>query len=1034
MAFSVPSPSAVRTPRTQTLGTQPFRALRGGLPASGQAHNIREVAAGQRLGRVSRTFPARPHAGWRIPARRLSSLSFPLPLSAVNDSPGTGTGRFAGRYEIVRELGRGATATVFLARDAELDRQVAIKLLRPGFIGSAATAFLREIRIAPGLRHPHIVPVLDSGEHEGQLYIVLPFMEGGTLRAKLETEKQLPLEMALAIVATLSDALDFAHRAGVIHRDVKPENILFADGAACLSDFGIARAIAEASGDSSATTSGILRGTPAYMSPEQAAGEKTLDGRTDIYALGLTFYEMITGVQAFTGPTAESVIAMRMYHAPHPLRVYRPTVPTALERVMDKVLMVARADRYQTCRAFVDDLRVAALQTSAEVKAPSRSGRRRRIVVVAAVAIAGTVAAAPAAWRIARPRDIALDANKVMVFPLVQRGRHSSDSHTGDEVALLIGSALEHTEPLKWIDGWTWLDSSQRVNGVALTAAQARAIARSRGARFYLEGWMIQGRDSATVVTRLVDVRGDSVVAQTSATGAGRIDSESVPLLGLRAVVRLLPLLVEPSSKIDIRPILERKPAAVASFLQGEREYRQARFVSALGYYRRAVETDSSLSFAALKGAQAANWANRNAEAHDLVRLSLTQAPALPPKYAQFARGLDAFLSGMADSAETHYRQAIALDSAWAEAWTAFGETFFHLFPKGQAWDSVAEVAFDRARRADRDFTPPLVHLTELAMRRHDVPRARLLLGDFRRGNPDTSLATQLQLTVDCASGRLKGSAWNDWARRFPEEVARASKTLAMLARRYDCAEDGFRAVLAADSVSVSGRWMATLGLQSLWLAQGRPADAERVVDSAVAGGLRQAMALYIVDAAAGFGMEARANEAMQLVAGKYAEMPSYRLWYHNTWESHRRNIANLTAIDAALGNNAAKSGSADDRFFANVASAHLALARNDSADALRKLRALDPRGAPNDIAWGLWEPLAAERLTLARLLLARGEFQEALRVAETFDHPQPVIDLIFLPESLVLRLKAARALHDVKLERLYRERLALLGRNDLAK
>src|SRR5687767_12247427 len=269
------------------------------------------------------------------------------------------SGTFAGRYTIERELGSGATATVYLARDTQRGISVAVKLLRPELAQSVgAERFLREIRLNEKLHHPHIVPVLDSGEHDGRLYFVLPHMEEGSLRQMLQREKQLPIETAIAIARTIAQALDYAHQQNLIHRDVKPENILFTSGQACLADFGIARAVERAM-DESTTDTGMVRGTPAYMSPEQASGSTQYDGRSDQYSLACVLYEMLAGVPAFIGPTPEAVIAQRFQHSPRQLRVYRPTVPDAIADVIDRALSIVPADRFASAADLAADLDMA---------------------------------------------------------------------------------------------------------------------------------------------------------------------------------------------------------------------------------------------------------------------------------------------------------------------------------------------------------------------------------------------------------------------------------------------------------------------------------------------------------------------------------------------------------------------------------------------------------------------------------------------------------------------------------------------------
>jgi tRNA A-37 threonylcarbamoyl transferase component Bud32/tetratricopeptide (TPR) repeat protein len=277
----------------------------------------------------------------------------------VNQASGAVAGVFAGRYTIERELGRGATSIVYLARELATGRAVAIKILRTELVTEISTErFLREIRVTARLEHPNIVPVLDSGEYDDRLFFVLPHMEGGTLRARLEREKQLPIGDVITIGKTIAAALQFAHEHKLLHRDVKPENILFSRGEACLADFGIARAWSEASGETgpSSTSTGVVRGTPAYMSPEQAAGDRDIDARSDIYSLACVLYEALAGIAAFVGPTPQSILAQRLAHVPRGVRVYRPAAPVALERVLERALGLAPADRHQSAAEFRDAL------------------------------------------------------------------------------------------------------------------------------------------------------------------------------------------------------------------------------------------------------------------------------------------------------------------------------------------------------------------------------------------------------------------------------------------------------------------------------------------------------------------------------------------------------------------------------------------------------------------------------------------------------------------------------------------------------
>jgi serine/threonine-protein kinase len=256
------------------------------------------------------------------------------------------------RYRLERELGRGGMATVYLAHDLKHDRPVALKVLHPDLAAALGPErFQREIRFAARLQHPHILTVLDSGNAAGQLWFAMPFVEGESLRDRLQRERQLPLDVALQIAREVGRALDYAHQHGVIHRDIKPENVLLTkDGSTLVADFGIARAL---DADDGLTQTGMAIGTPAYMSPEQASAERTLDARTDVYSLGAVLYEMLVGEPPYTGPTAQAVIVKRFTDPVPSVRKLRPSVPEALDHAIQRALAPVAADRFATAADFV---------------------------------------------------------------------------------------------------------------------------------------------------------------------------------------------------------------------------------------------------------------------------------------------------------------------------------------------------------------------------------------------------------------------------------------------------------------------------------------------------------------------------------------------------------------------------------------------------------------------------------------------------------------------------------------------------------
>ncbi len=260
------------------------------------------------------------------------------------------------RYPVERVLGRGGMATVFLAHDPKHHRNVAIKVLSQdvaALLGSSR--FLREIELAARLSHPHILPLYDSGEVGGILFYVMPFIEGESLRAKLDRDKQLPIDEAIEMVRKIASALDYAHRQGIVHRDIKPENILLHEGEPLVADFGIALAFSEADSDR-LTGTGLTIGTPYYMSPEQATGDRQLDARSDVYSLGCLLFEMLAGETPHTGSSAQVVLARILTEPPRGLRNLRGGASPSLERVLGKSLSRLPVDRYLTAAEFADAL------------------------------------------------------------------------------------------------------------------------------------------------------------------------------------------------------------------------------------------------------------------------------------------------------------------------------------------------------------------------------------------------------------------------------------------------------------------------------------------------------------------------------------------------------------------------------------------------------------------------------------------------------------------------------------------------------
>src|SRR6267378_6469914 len=410
----------------------------------------------------------------------------------------------ADRYALERELGRGGMAVVFLARDLRHDRAVAIKVLRHEIAAAlGAERFLREIQIAAKLHHPHILPLYDSGAAADQLYYVMPYVDGKSLRERLDQETQLPLEDALTIARQVASALAYAHQHDVVHRDIKPENILLESGEAVVADFGIARAITAAGGDK-LTHTGIAIGTPLYMSPEQATGVGALDGRSDLYSLGCVLYEMLAGHPPFFGGTAQAILARHALDPVPPLRTARGTVSGAVAQALDRALAKSPADRYTTALQFAEALGGSGRSMVPPAGGGSR-GLRAALGVGLALAALGTGFALWGPWRHAPQSAVSAPAYaaSVAVLPFETIGGGPQDEYFSDGMTDEIITQLAQIRDLKVISR----TSVVALKGSHLTLSQ---IADTLGVDHVLEGSARRAGGRVRVNAQLIAAKTDA--------------------------------------------------------------------------------------------------------------------------------------------------------------------------------------------------------------------------------------------------------------------------------------------------------------------------------------------------------------------------------------------------------------------------------------------------------------------------------------------------------------------------------------------
>jgi tetratricopeptide (TPR) repeat protein len=924
----------------------------------------------------------------------------------------------AERYEIGDEVGRGGSAFVFRARDLRRGVDVALKVLRPEFSAAVTELrFLREIELVRSLEHPNVLPLLDSGSADGQVYFTMPLLDGRTLRDDLDEKGALPMERVLAISRDIARALDYAHGKGVIHRDIKPSNTLLEEDRAYVADFGIARAVRVASGDQ-LTDSGVAIGTPEYMSPEQAVASRQLDGRSDVYSLGCVVYHMLSGAPPFSGPNNQAIIARHLHEAPPPLHVVRPTISEAMERVVERALAQIAADRYATAGEFVSELEAAAL-------APPVARRRvsRRWMAIGAAVAAASVAAL---W-FAPFKSDNLDPNRIVVFPLTTSGLDPGEL-SGEAVATAIGYTLEGTRPLRWLEGWELLDDDSRSNASRLTSSKARELSRAVHAGYFIEGRVFGDADSVSVALQLSSAAKDSVVARSIVTERR---GAFIASLGLRAVAKLMTALLQPKPD-DVSPLGDRQTASVVNFLLGESEYRRMQFSAALDHFKTAVRQDSSFALAALLGAQSADWLSRSDQDSALVEVALSHEASLPLLQQMIARGFHAYVIGNADSAVHYFKLALKIEPESWQTWTMLGEVYARLLPSLGSADSLSEQAFLRARELNGDFAPVLMHLERFAFRRGDLAAVRRIGAEIKAAKADSSHAFVRELMTRCLEGGMSAADWTTAVRSAAarddiESVLTAGKLFSAGANQPLCARAALLALVRADSsvVSTNYKWSALLLLNGIDGALAYSPDSAEIGVRATANlPLWPLVALRDEDTP---DLNRARRRILDSLAENYATLRAPALWHLGLIAFRLRDTVALGSIQRIVEARAASSGARTDKLVAAEGSARLSLLHGDSSRAIKVLKALVPTARRNDIAWQPWESLGAERLMLAKLLLARGDARGAIDIATLIDAPEPAAYLYWLRPSLQLRMHAAEQLRDARLVKSYRARLTQL-------
>jgi eukaryotic-like serine/threonine-protein kinase len=916
-----------------------------------------------------------------------------------------------------RELGRGGMATVYIARDLKHKRLVALKVLAQELSAAVGKErFLREVETAAGLQHPHILPVFDSGEAAGWLWYTMPYVEGETLRDRLLREGRLDVMEAVRIGQEIADALEAAHQYGIVHRDIKPGNVLLSHRHAMLADFGIARAQAS-DGTPTLTETGLSLGTPAYMSPEQASGEKSLDGRSDIYALGCLLFEALAGHAPFEGPSARAVIVKHMADPVPELHRVNPAVPAALSRVVARAMAKEPSERFNSAAELSAALAAAAIAEPTlevdETRASPHSGVRMparrwisRRAIAAAVVLLAVGAVAFSLYRRFRPGTRAeLDPNLVAVAPFDVFDPALQLWHEG--LVDVLSRALDGAGPLRTVSPTVIV---RRWRGRA-DPSSAAELGRRTGAGLAVYGTLVRsGADSVRLAATLADVAQERALGEVEVRGPvarmdGLIDSLAVGLL--RQLGRTRPVGVVRQTKLGAASL-----PALRAFLRSEQFYRRGTWDSATVYAEQAIGLDSSFALAYKRLSAARSWQPGIAGGESLSNVYSMRAAALnhglPPRDSLLVLAESLFrpislVGKFGPTSPALATRALAASGEAAErypddpeAWSLLGETRLHLggwLVRTGGWQAALE-AFERAIALDSLFAPAYIHPVELSYN----------LGDTAKGRRYAEVLIRHKVMNSYGLG------------------ARGLEALLQLvALRDTAAQDRVIDTLPAEVIEPAagllGRWVdsaeLSIRLKRHRIRGGDPdelawARRELAWELAFRGHVREALSLadtlsqVVFSEAALLGLvpRERAKARFDSWLGSHYDAALALAWFG----AQKDSVALRRFVH--LADSAARAArSTPDSFWspplAAFGRAHLALARRDTAAALRLYDSL--LAVPTPFPW--W--CQSDRLLAARFLAEHGRLKEAARTLN--DPPTLEGEIMPRPSDVLWYLERGR-------------------------
>jgi serine/threonine-protein kinase len=884
---------------------------------------------------------------------------------------------FAESYRVEEEMKGGGMARLFLATDLALNRKVVIKILPPELVSQMMLArFRRESEVTARLQHPHILPVISAGVRDGLVHYIMPFIDGESLRAMLERQGRFSIPQALRILREVTDALAYAHKQGIIHRDIKPENILIQDGHAVLADFGIAAALSGdgQEGEGRLTGTGMSLGTVGYMAPEQALGEKTVDARADIYAVGVVGYEIFAGAAPFTGATDQAILVAHLTkEAPH-LDDIRADTPEPVAEAIRKAMQKDPALRFQDAGEFRDALDVASGTPTRATSAFPGMRRLKRLSTKAkaAAGVAAFAVMAAAGYFVAKGGSTPGPGDTVMIAIAPFNTLSSGLSLWREGMVDVLARNLDGAGPLRTVS------PTVAIKGFTGTADKTTAtqLAKRTRAQYAIFGNLHgSAGDSVTVRGMLVNASNNEefeieLSDSTAEAAAGRFTIAVINELAKTHQIG--------ASDVRQSSLGSSSIAAVRAFLQGEQFFRRTSWDSAATAYGRAISFDGNFAIALRRAAQVAGWQvngsdsaaramwlragaqNRGLSPRDSLLIasdSLSAALAVLRSDSMDWPKLTRLFTTVNDAA-TRYRDD-------PEVWFAVGEARFHLGYGSPANITERETldAFDRAIELDSAFAPAYVHAIELAFN----------LDGAAAGQRYTKAYLQLKPTDDEAEGiaivdRVATDAASDTdaeldrvssdaimaayftLRRWPDPQQTALRLLQTLGRRPRDSP-----TYAADSA----RMWNFLPLQLAY--RGKMAEAHRVMGN-------RPSRLFVEMALIG-GIPA--DSASQVI-GDWVARGIPQAFFALPWLGQQADSARLRIL-MARADSAARTGSEFSRrgarYRAAAARAYLSLARRDTADAVARFTAL-----PDTLCIACY----ADRLVAARLLAARNRLADA--------------------------------------------------------